>query len=288
MGHKPKFQKDGVRILEVVLASFLMAFAMNTFLEEGGLVPGGFTGMSKLIQRICLSILGIDISFSAINLSLNAIPAIYAFRHVGKKFVIYSCLVISLTGFLIDLIPVVPLTHDMLLITVIGGVLYGASIGIALNANASSGGTDFIAMAIADRYNIPVWNYMLVFNAIIILISGWLFSVDAALYSILFQFIATKVINLMHMRYQRKTVYIITKDPQPLADALMKLTHHGVTRFEGLGCYSGESRYLLYMVVSKKDIRTIKHFLRGLEPEVFMNVADSEQLGGYFYLEPME
>ena len=42
------------------------------------------------------------------------------------------------------------------------------------------------------------------------------------------------------------------------------------------------------MVVSKKDIRTIKHFLRGLEPEVFMNVADSEQLGGYFYLEPME
>ncbi len=271
----------------VIIGSFIMALSMNLLIEPGGILPGGFVGLTKLIQRILVRYWGIEVPYTVLNVSFNLIPALYAFFNVGKRFVILSFLSIAVSSFLIDLLPVYSLTQDMFLIAIFAGLINGVGLSIILNADASAGGTDFIAMALSNKYNVATWNYFLIFNALILGISAYFFSVDKALYSIIMQFISTQVVNQGHLRYQRRTAFIITSDPEPLAKELMKITHHGVTSFQGIGCYSGKEQYMLYMVVGRKDIRKIKAYLKTQTPQVFLNVTDSEQLGGNFYVEPM-
>lgn len=281
-------KQDMVSLACVVAASFLVAVNLNTFVEQGGLVPGGFNGITKLIQRVAAAFFGIQLPFSVVNFLLNAFPAVISYKYVGKKFTIFSCIMIFLTGFFVDVLPVYHVTGDLLLIAVFGGILNGFAISIALNGGSSSGGTDFIAMFLSGRYNIATWNYVLALNVVVIIISGILFGFEKALYSIIFQFCHTQVLNVQYKRYQRKTILIITKHPKTLARELMALTNHGVTRLEGVGCYSEETKHMLYTVIGKQDVKTVRKFIHEIDPKAFINIMDSEELEGNFYIKPLE
>ena len=140
--------------------------------------------------------MNLQVPYSAVNFALNAIPAYIGYKTVGKKFTLYSCVMIILTGVFVEILPVTNITEDILLITIFGGILQGVALGIALRGNASSGGTDFIAMWISQRTNQPAWNYILAMNAVMLVAAGYLFGWNAALYSIIFQFCSTQVIIL--------------------------------------------------------------------------------------------
>lgn len=281
-------RQDVKRLVCVIAASLLVAVNMNTFVEQGGLVPGGFNGITKLLQRIAETFFHVSLPFSAINFILNAFPALVAYKYVGKKFTAFSCIMIVMTGVFVDILPIWKVTGDVLLISVFGGIQQGFGISIALNSGLSSGGTDFIAMFLSNKYNISTWNYVLGLNVVVLAISGILFGFDKALYSIIFQFCSTQVLNQQYKRYQRKTVLIITKHPKTLAREMMALTKHGVTRFEGIGCYSEEQKHMLYTVVEQKDVKAVRKFIREIDPKAFLNIVDSEQLEGNFYLKPLE
>lgn len=104
----------------------------------------------------------------------------------------------------------------------------------------------------------------------------------------MFQFISTQVLNHGHLRYQRKTCFIVVDQVQPIADDLMTLTRHGITVMDVTGCYTSNEQYLLYMVVSRTDVRKIRQYLREHAPEAFLNVTDSEQLSGNFFVDPID
>ena len=111
-------KNDIKRATVVALAALLMALNIKTFVRTGGLYPGGASGLTILIQRIAQQFLGVEIPYSLVNILLNAFPVYIGFRYIGKKFTLFSCEMILLTGFLTDLIPSVPLTYDTLLISI--------------------------------------------------------------------------------------------------------------------------------------------------------------------------
>ena len=187
--------KEILSFLLILAGSAILAINMNTFVEQGGLVPGGFSGLSKLIQRMALTFFGLKIPFTLLNVCFNAVPAMLAYRFVGEK--VYDPFLYQHRGglCLVDQLPVTPITGDILLISVFGGIINGLGMSLILNNNASSGGTDFIAMTLSAKYKISTFNYMLLFSAAVILTSGFLFGMDKALYSIIFQFCNTQVIN---------------------------------------------------------------------------------------------
>ncbi len=284
----PKDRSDLVRFLMILLSATMGVFALRFFTDNAGILPGGFNGLSKLIQRVAMDSFGIEIPFAILNMSFNAIPAIVAFISVGKKFVILSIIHVVVTSILMDIIPMTRVVDDVFLNTVFGGIIHGVGGAIALQANACSGGTDFISMTISNRYNISVWNYVLMFNALILTVSGFLFGFEPAMYSVIYQMIATMIINNLHSRYQRKTVFIVAPSAEPLATEIMKLTGHGITMFTGIGRYSGEERTLLYMVVSKDDLPALRGYLASKDEHIFMNVFNSEDLDGNFKLKPFD
>ena len=123
--NKNRRRKDAAAFLCILLGSLIVAVNMNTFVEQGELVPGGFTGLAKLIQRIGLSFYDVQISFTLLNVLFNAVPAVFAYRLVGKKFTILSCICLLTVSILVDELPVVPITGDILLISVFGGIING-------------------------------------------------------------------------------------------------------------------------------------------------------------------
>lgn len=276
------------KILLLSIASGLVAFNLNSFVNTGGLYPGGFSGITVLIQRIFLNITGYEIPYSFIYLPLNAIPAYIGFRYIGKKFTLYSFYAVVLTSILADVIPHIPITYDILLICIFGGIINGVAITIALLAGASSGGTDFISIYFSEKKGIDTWNYIFAGNVVILLIAGVLFGVDKALYSIIFQFTTTQILNVMYKRYQKQTLLIITEQPNVIYGRIKEITHHDATLFKGIGFYEGAERNMVYSVISADQVGKVTKAIKEVDPHAFVNVIKTEQVGGVFYTPPNE
>lgn len=279
------YKEEGKRLLLIVIASVLMAINIKSFVRAGGLFPSGFNGITLLIQRSAEQFLNVALPFSMINFVLNAIPATISFFKIGKKFTIYSALSIVLTSILTDLLPSMPITYDVLLICIFGGLINGFAIGLCLKGRATSGGTDFIAIFLSERMNIDAWNYILIGNAGVLVIAGLLFGWDKALYSIIFQFTSTQVVHLLNVRYQKATLFIVSKDSEEIFDKI-KVTHHGATMFSGTGLYKDQPRNIIYSVVAQDQVKKIVQETRAVDPEAFINVLKTEQVWGNFYRPP--
>ena len=283
---KINYKEEARRIILIVIASIIMAVNIKSFVRAGDLFPGGFNGLTLLIQRIAESFFGLTLPFTLINLLLNAVPAVISYRTLGKKFTIYSCIMIALTSVLTDIIPVKPLTYDVLLVCIFGGIINGFAISLCLLGRATSGGTDFIAVSLSQRLNFDAWNYILAGNAVMLIIAGLLFGWDKALYSIIFQFASTQIVRTLNLRYQKHTLFIISNVPEKVYNAIKSCTNHGATMFKGTGLYEHETRDMVYSVVSSDEVKEVLQKVREVDPKAFINVIKTDQLRGHFYQRP--
>ncbi|AEF85771.1 putative membrane protein [Treponema primitia ZAS-2] len=280
------------RVSLLLLGSFLMAFNINTFVHAGGLLPGGFTGLTILFQQIALRYGNIQLPFSIIYFVLNSIPAAICFKYIGKKFTLYSLLVIVVSGVLTDWMPSMFIDflqlHDILLSAVFGGILNAVGISLCLYADATSGGTDFIAIFISEKYHKESWNFIFAGNCVILAVAAYLFSLDKALYSVIFQFTTTMGLSSLYHGYQQKTLLIITNKPDEVYTVIKEKTNHAATSFKGFGYFDKAERTLLYSVVSAHETAALVTAIEKIDPGVFINVIRTEQLNGRFYTRPRD
>ena len=283
------WREVGKRLLVITIYSIIMALNYKSFVQAGDLFPGGFTGLTRLAQRCAQEFWGVTLPFAPINLVLNAIPAAVSFKLIGKRFTMYSCLAIVVSSIFTDLVPSVPVTEDILLICVFGGLINGFSISLCLQARITSGGTDFIAIALAERKNVNAWNYIFCGNVIMLMVAGALFGWDRALYSIIFQFASTQVIRMMDPDGRRVTLFIVTgREKAGGVCAQIQDTRHTATLIEGVGLYNGEPCVMIYSVVGSNQLRRLTRKVKQADPQAFVNVIRTEKLMGNFYLDPRD
>ena len=281
-------KEDGKKFIIIIVAAFFMALNIKTFVRTGGLYPGGATGLTILIQRVGETYFGISLPYSLINILMNAIPIYIGFRFIGKKFTIFSCMMIILVGLFTDLIPGYIITEDILLISIFGGMINGFFASICLNTNATAGGTDFIAIFLSEKLGMDSFNIILGFNAIILLIAGYLFGWDKALYSIIFQYASTVVIHNMYKKFQQGTLFIVTNKPNEICDTISEITNHSATILEGEGSYEHCERNVVYSVVSRAETRKLIRAVKKVDSTAFVNLIRTEELAGRFYYRPEE
>lgn len=274
------------RLFLVTLGAFLFSVNLNLFVSTSQLTPGGFTGVTKLLQRIFIKYWNINIPFSPIYFLCNIAPAIISFFFVGKKFTLYSCLMILLSGIFTDILPIYQITDDILLSSIFGGLLNAVAISLCLFAGATSGGTDFIAIFISERFGKDAWNYILYANIIVLAISGALFGWTNALYSMIFQFTSTQLLNYLYKRYQKITLFVITNQTDEIYQLIKQKTNHDATIFHGEGCFEKQNRDMLYSVVSADEARKLVLQIKTLDPKAFINMVESKQIFGKFYRKP--
>lgn len=283
---KKKIQKELRMFLCLTLASAVIGFNIKSFVKTGGLFPGGFSGLTILIQQVASQFFGIEIPYSAIYLPLNLIPAYIGFRYISKKFTIYSFYVVFLSSILTDVFPAVTITYDTLLISIFGGILGSVAISICLISGASGGGTDFISIYFSEKKGIDAWNYIFLANVVILTTAGVLFGFDKALYSIIYQYAGTQVIQILFKRYQKDTLLIITEVPDAIYGKIREITHHDATMIEATGCYEGMPRHILYSVIGREQVDRVIVAIKEIDPKAFINVIKTQQVNGRFYKRP--
>ena len=286
MEGKNNLQSELKMIAMLTLGACVFAFNMQSFVNTGGLFPGGFAGITLLLTRSASEFFGMTIPYSMIYLPLNLIPAFIGFRFIGKRFTVMSFYMVALSSFLTDLLPDMTITSDTLLLSIFGGILNGVSISICLLSGASAGGTDFISIYFSEKKGIDTWNYIFLANVCILTMAGILFGFDAAMYSIIYQFCSTQIIQTLYKRYQKDTMLIITSCPQEVYELIRNMTHHDATMIDGVGMYESASRHILYSVVGRSQVDKLMQEIHVIDPKAFINVIQTEQLTGRFYKPP--
>ena len=281
----PKFYQV-FRIFIVFFASILYAWNLRCFAKTAGLFPGGFSGVSLLLQEIGLTFFHIDIPYTFFNVALNIFPIYIGFRFLGKKFTWYSILTIFLSSIFVDLLPAYVFTQDVLLISVFGGLLNGFAICLCLNVGTTTGGTDFISIYLSSQKGIDAWNYILLGNVIILAIAGALFGWSIALYSIIYQFCSTQVIQMLYKRYKKETLFIISDKSNEIYHAIRETTNHDATLFQGIGCYEEKEKTIIYSVINTEAKRQLIPMIRSIDPHAFINIVKTEELEGRFHNTP--
>jgi len=290
-----KFLYETRRVILVLLGAVLLAVNINSFVHAGRLLPGGFMGLTLLIQEICSRFGGFEAPFSLFYFILNLVPAVFCFKFIGKKFTIYSVLFIIVSGLLADFMPSMFYsflqTQNSLLSAVFGGLLNAVAISLSLHADATSGGTDFIAIVISEKYRKDAWNYILGINIVILAVAGIFFgegALDRVLYSIIFQFVTTMALGVLYRNYQQRTLLIVTDKPEEIYKAISNLANHGATLIDCFGSYNKNDKTLLYSVVTASQVKKLIPEIRKIDPEAFINVLKTQQLNGRFYQRPKD
>jgi len=263
----------------VMMAAFLYLGA-----GAGLLLYGLAAGERKKAEPLTM----VELPYTLINLLINAVPIYIGLRFVGKKFTLYSCFMIILSGVLTDMIPAMAITYDILLISIFGGIISGVAVSLCLLMDGTTGGTDFIAIYLSEKKGVDSWNIILGVNIIILYLAGILFGWDKALYSIIFQFASTQVLHTLYKKYQRQTLFIVTNHEKEVCEVIYRVSHHGATILDGRGSFEYRERNVVYSVVSGAESKKVVREVKKLDPNAFINVIKTDELSGRFYQKPTD
>lgn len=276
------------QILGTVLGAVFSAVAVKFFVQAAGLVPAGIGGISVLAIKEIDRLFNFTINYSILYFSLNIIVLLFVYKKLGRKFIILSFLHVFLTSTFIEFIPSFYISSDPIILAIFGGVINGLGSSLALRSDGSAGGTDFIAIYFSVVRNKPMWDKIFMFNMMVLVYSGWQYNWEMALYSILYQFASTQIVNTYHNRYKLSSLRIVTSYPEDVSNSILACTRHGITKLDGLGVYHKQYKSMLYMVANEFETKTIVAAVKKADPKAFIEVAQVTRIEGNYRQKPLD
>ena len=277
-----------VDYLMIAVGTGCMALGIQWFLDPGGLVTGGFTGIAIIVRQMSLTVTEGGIPLWLTNLVLNIPMFLIGWKVKGKNFVGRTAVAtVLLSVWLYVITPVNMAQDDPLLAAVFGGVIMGVGIGLTLLSKATTGGTDMAAALIQNKLrHYSVVQIMQVIDGMIVLCGLYAFGLKAGLYAVIAIYITSKVSDaLMEGMKYSKAAFIITDRHKEVAQALMEKLNRGITGISATGMYSGNEKCMLYCVVSKKEIVDLKEIVVGIDSHAFVIVSDAREVLGEGFIE---
>lgn len=266
----------------VCASALLQTYVIQAFVNPASLLSGGFTGVALLLERVA-HLMGASLPVSVGVLLLNIPVALFCWRSISKRFVLFSMVQVGLLSAFLKIFSFQPILGETFLNVIFGGVLNGIAIAIALKSGASTAGTDFIALYVSNKTGKTIWPYVFAGNCCILAIFGSIFGWEHAAYSIVFQFISTKAIDGFYHRYNRSTLLITTKKPQEVARAYTDTLHHGASIIDATGAFSGEPVGIIHTVLSTYEVGDAIRLIRFVDPRAVVNVLKTDDFVGNFH-----
>lgn len=277
----------GMTLAAVIISAFIQAYAIEVFVRSAGIISGGFTGAAMLIERLG-KLWGVNLPMQVFMLVLNIPVALMCCKGISVRFTAFSLMQVFFSSIFLQVFHFAPIFTDELLNVIFGGVILGGGVVIALKGNASTGGTDFIALFVTNRTGQSIWTYVFMGNAVMYCFYGAIFGWKYAGYSIIFQFISTKMISAFHHRYELVTLQATTMHGPEVVEAYIGHFRHGMSCVEAMGGYSKKKMYLLNTVLSSYEVNDAVHVMQEADEHVIINVLKTQQFVGRFYRAPIE
>mgnify|MGYP004453654175 FL=1 len=267
----------------IVIGTGLLGVGIQNFYDPIGLVTGGFTGLTIIIKAVTTGIVEGGIPLWVSNLVLNIPVFILAYIFKGKKFVgrtIFGTVMLSVWLYIL---PANDFSQgDYLLAAIFGAVFSGCGLGIILRGNATTGGTEMVAVLLQLKIkHLNAAQIMQFLDGAIVVAGMFQFGIRPTMYAIIAVFVTTKVSDvILEGSKWSKAAYIISDRYEEIADKLMKELDRGVTAFNAKGMYTREDKSVLYCVVSKREIPHLKEIVEAEDRDAFVIVEDVREVLG--------
>lgn len=267
----------------IILGIFSTALGLKGFLLSSGFIDGGVTGVSMLLASVLHWPLAVLIPI--INLPF----IIIGYRQIGKKFALRGALAIGGLAACVAFVKFPDVTPDHLLTAVFGGFFIGAGIGLAIRGGAVMDGTEVAALLISKSSSLlRVGDVILILNVFIFAAAAFFLGIDKALYSILTYFAASRTIDFLLHGIEEYTALIIVSDESDLVrQAIIRDLRRGVTVYQGRGGHSNEPQDILFCVVTRLEIGTVKSTVKEIDPGAFIMVHALSDVDGGLVKRPV-
>ena len=264
-----------ISFIMLTTGSIIAAYALESFLIPNTILDGGVTGISIIVSKIT------SLPVSLLVLILN-IPFVYiGYKNLGRGFLIravYSMVLFSVSLSVFKYYE--PLTEQMLLATVFGGILLGIGVGLVIHFGGCVDGTESVALVISKKTTLSVGQVVLIFNLVIYSVAGMIFGIDRAMYSLLTYFITFKVIDFVSEGFeQAKAALIITEKGTDMAKEIYKRLGRTVTTIRGKGLISGDKE-VMYCVLTRMEIYELRHIAEEMDESAFITILEVSDIIG--------
>ena len=279
-----------LRIVAAVAGELIAAAALNLFIVPLHLYTGGAMGVCQLIRTLLQTHMGLDFGpydIAGILYFLANIPILlFAYKDLGLGLVAKTiiCTVSYSLFYSIIPIPSAPIVGDYLTACLLGGILTGVGSGIVLTCGCSSGGLDVIGLCLSKRgSSFTVGRFSLTFNVFLYTACLILFSPEVAIYSVIYNFFTSMVLDRMHQQNVNVMAMIFTHaDEHLLGQFIIDNLGRGVTYWNGTGAYTGKDVHVLCVSLSKYEIEELLHAVRSIDPQAFLTVQEGVRIYGNF------
>ncbi|MBI3166063.1 MAG: YitT family protein [Chloroflexi bacterium] len=274
--------------LIIVISSLIQAVSLRLFFIPANLASGGVSGISQLINHFTGWPIGLMVLVGNIPLF------ILGWRFLGGfKFAMRTAVAIVTYSLLTDLLMKIPtfveytqllindLQGDIFLNSLYGAIISGIGYGLVYRARGTSGGSDILARILNNWRGISMTQSYLMVDALVILSAGFVFGWKAALYAMITLYVSGLVAEtVLEGGGTVRTAMIVTAKPEEVSTCVIDELQRGVTWLEGRGAYTGNSRPVLYCVVNRAEIATLKAIVHEKDPEAFMVIGVAHEALG--------
>jgi len=260
----------------IAVGSMLCATGINGILIPQQFLSGGVTGIALVIRYLVPS-LPVAMLYFIQNIPIYALGWMY----VGRRFFLYSIAgLLIFSGALICPNVLLPV-HDKILSVLLAGIIIGVGSGIILRSLGSAGGLDILSIMLMKRFSIRLGSSVLAFNALILGAGAVLFSLEMALYTLVYLYVNSSIINLVVTGLsQRKAVHIISPQWETITQEINEKIQRGVTIMRGQGGYTSQEYRILYTVITFRELARLKRIISAVDPNAFVVVTDTLEVMG--------
>lgn len=266
----------------LTLAGIINAIGVTVFIAPVNLYDSGISGTSILLSQVTPE----SFTLSMFLLILNVPLFLYGLKRQGVVFTVYAIYTVSIysvSAWLItDVLPIdvsmaSPLAGpDLLLCALFGGIISGIGSGLAIRFGGAMDGIEVMAVIFAKKLGISVGTFVMIYNVSLYIVCGIVLgSWILPLYSIVTYAAGLKTIDYIVEGFDRaKSAMIVTVKPDDISAAVSETFECGITVMDVKGYYSDSSKTMLYVVLNRFQIETLKQIVAQLDPTAYVSVSE--------------
>lgn len=262
-----------------VLGGILAAIGVYNFAANAGFPMSGVSGIALIFYKL------FGLPLGATIIVLNVPIALLCYKSLGKEFFLRSIRTVIITSLIMDYVaPLLPVYNgDRMLAAICTGIFAGLGYALIFSNNTSTGGTDFISMAIRARNpHVTLGRIIFVLDAAIVLLGGAVFKdLDATIYGFIISYLLSLIVDkLMYGIDAGKMTLIVTDHGQDVADVIAKYSDRGSTIMHGKGGFSGNEREIVMCACNNKQMSAIRRAVKQVDPNAFTVIMESSEVLG--------
>lgn len=266
-------------MLLVILGNTLCAFGVVCFVEAGGLIMGGTTGVALFLHKVT----GFSVSLGAFL--VNTVLFIIGACFLGKKFAITTALSTFYYPMALEWISRVsgdaPLTDNPMLCAIFGGLCVGIAIGLVIRTGASTGGMDIPPLILHRLFGWSVSVLVYLFDILVLMMQCGQCGSEQILYSILLVMIYTVAMDkVLVLGTGQMEIKVVSAHSDEIRRRILEDADRGVTVLMGKTGYLEQETELLFTVVSARELRSVERLVHEVDSSAFMMISSVREVKG--------